>query len=139
MIEDTLADIEASLAAFTSHRADSKTFFDEETEELSHLLEREVSLRSAEEEQTGKLMKAFESEARFKVTKGRNGRKDRESEVMKRIDEVGFQMTLELAKGKKAREEVERGYANELADTLERIEGELERERRDREDGFQRL
>ena len=67
-------------------------------------------------------MRTFESEAKFRVTKCKNVRKDKESEVLKQIDEIAFQLTLELAKSKKAREETEDRCAEELGLMLERLE-----------------
>lgn len=58
---------------------------------------------------------------------------------MKLIDEVGFQLTLELAKGKKSREETEDRCAEELSLMVERIESEVDMEKRAREESNQRL
>ena len=54
--------------------------------------------------------------------------------MLKVIDEVGFQLTLELAKSKKVREETEDRCAEELGMMIERIEGEIQMERRAREE-----
>ena len=66
-------------------------------------------------------------------------RKDKESDVLKQIDESAFQLTLELAKGKKAREETEDRCADELAGMLEKLESEVEQEKKAREESSQRL
>jgi hypothetical protein len=96
-----------------------------------------------------KALRGFESEAKFRITKCKNvkhenlnslqTRKDKESEVLKLIDEVGFQLTLELAKGKKSREETEDRCAEELSLMVERIESEVDMEKRAREESNQRL
>jgi hypothetical protein len=49
-------------------------------------------------------------------------RKEKESELIKQIDERAFQLTLELAKGKKGREEIEERYSSELNDLLDKVE-----------------
>ncbi len=54
--------------------------------------------------------------------------------MLKQMDEVAFQLTLELAKGKKTREETEDRCAEELAVMIERIEGEVDMEHRGREE-----
>ena len=74
-------------------------------------MEQEQVEREEEDEQGGKELKTFENEVRFRVTKQRNGRKEREGELVKQIDELAFSLTLELAKGKKQREEMEEKYA----------------------------
>ena len=53
---------------------------------------------------------------------------------MKQIDERAFQITLELAKSKKGREETEERYSIELNDLLEKVEVQLDSERKVRED-----
>jgi hypothetical protein len=42
--------------------------------------------------------------------------------LIKQIDELAFSLTLELAKGKKGREETEERYTKELTDMLEKVE-----------------
>lgn len=49
-------------------------------------------------------------------------RKEKESELLRQIDERAFSLTLELAKSKKSREETEEKYTNELNDLLDRVE-----------------
>lgn len=53
--------------------------------------------------------------------------------MLKLIDESAFQLTLELAKGKKAREETEDRCAEELSGMIEKLEAEAEQEKRARE------
>ena len=70
-------------------------------------------------------LRNFESEAKYRMTKCKNTRKDKESEVLKLIDEQAFQLTLELAKSKKAREATEDQCAEDISGMLERLESEL--------------
>jgi len=57
---------------------------------------------------------------------------------MRQVEEVAFQLTLELAKGKKHREETEDSYAEELVAVIERIDQELAEEQRSGT-GYERL
>ena len=54
--------------------------------------------------------------------------------MLKQIDERAFSLTLELAKSKKAREETEEKYTGELNELLDKVEAQLEQERKSRED-----
>jgi hypothetical protein len=46
--------------------------------------------------------------------------------LLKEIDETSFQLTLELAKLKKNREEAEIRYSEELADMIEKVASQVD-------------
>ncbi len=53
---------------------ESLHFFSEESETMLEKVEKERKLREAEDEALSKMMKNFESEAKFRVTKSKNVR-----------------------------------------------------------------
>lgn len=55
------------------------------------------------------------------------------------MDEISFQLTLELAKSKKVREETEERCAEELGAMLERLDLDIEDEKKARDEGTSRL
>ena len=63
--------------------------------------------REEMDDEKGKEIKFLESQALLELTKERNGRKESENFIMKHVDEKIFALTLDLAKEKKSREEVE--------------------------------
>ncbi len=58
---------------------------------------------------------------------------------LKVIDEESFQLTLDLAKIKKNREENEARYGTELQDLVGKIAGQVEQERIVRQENFSKI
>lgn len=58
---------------------------------------------------------------------------------LKVIDEESFQLTLDLAKIKKAREESDQRYGTELRDLIGKIAGQVDQERIVRQDNFSKI
>ena len=58
---------------------------------------------------------------------------------LKEIDEKSFQLTLEMAKIKKGREESEARYGVELSDLITKIDGQVEQERLTRQENFSKI
>lgn len=74
-------------------------------------------------------LQAFEVQVNGRLMKQKHSRKEMSSTNLKEIDERNFQLTLELAKIKKNREENEVRYGTELKDLVAKIATQVDQER----------
>jgi len=100
-IEKAILELDSTISK-TLVSDDSKyKLFKDQTNEMFSKLEDEQATREDEDEALSKEIKSFENQVQVKITKCKNARKEKESELLKQIDERAFSLTLDLAKSKK--------------------------------------